>query len=352
MEGRKLSDIIYDMKVYENIPIAKLTTMRLGGPARYVIEVESRDEVPEAIKFAKEHELPIWVMGGGANTIGHDAGFEGVILLNKIMGFEEHVGGDKITIKVGGGVIWDEFVDLMSKRGYTGVEALSLIPGTVGAAPVQNIGAYGQSAEDTLVAVEAYDLIKEKFVNIPKSEMGLGYRRSRFNRGADEGRYFITSVTFELKKGELKPPFYNSLQRYISTHGVTDFTPQNIRRIVCEIRNEKLPDPKVEASAGSFFKNVILDKREVAEAELKNIPVWKNQDGSGKINAGWLIETAGLKGGELGGFRVSEKAALILINDSAVSYGDLMRARQEIIDAVKEKFGYELEQEPVEIPER
>ena len=146
----------------------------------------------------------------------------------------------------------------------------------------------------------------------------------------------------------MERPFYNSLERYIEAKNETDFSPKAIRRMVSAIRADKLPDPKEHASAGSFFKNVYLNDDEAKEAETKGLPVYHGKDGN-KINSGWLIEHAGLLGKTLHGMRVNEKAALVLINDDAKSYADLAAARQEIIDAVYEKFGYKLEQEPVEI---
>lgn len=350
------------MKIRENVAIATLTTMRLGGNARFVLEVEQPEEIPEAYKFAEERGLPTWIMGGGANTLGRDEGFDGVIILNKIRGLfvqqgeqwiEAHkFAGDEaneITIRGMGGEDWDEVVDFACAHGWTGIEALSKIPGTLGAAPVQNIGAYGQEIGQAIKEVTAYDTQANNFVTIEKAEMGLGYRCSKFNNGPEAGRYFIVSVTMMLEQGQLMPPFYNSLQRYIDEHGETDFSPKNIRKMVSEIRREKLPDPKEIASAGSFFKNVYVDKTGADEAEAKGIPVWRNADGSGKINSGWLIEACGLKGKTLYGFRVSEKAALVLINESSDSYADLAKAQEEITDSVFGKFGYHLQQEPVEI---
>lgn len=338
--------------------------MRLGGAARYVLTAEQPSDVAEAFAFAKERSLPAWVMGGGANTIGHDEGFPGVILLNELKGiYIEQAGkfinvanitpaqlGDELVIKGMAGEIWDDVVRIACELGYSGIEALSMIPGTLGAAPVQNIGAYGQDIAQTIVAVEAYDTQSAQIVTLEKPEMKMSYRHTRFNHGEDAGRFVILSVTLKLRRGELTRPFYNSLERYIEEHHETDFSPQNIRRMICEIRSEKLPDPKYVASAGSFFKNVFVDKAGANAAEAKSIPVWRNADGSGKINSGWLIEQCGLKGKELFGFKVSDKAALVLINESATSYNDLARTRQTIIDAVQEKFGYTLAQEPVEIP--
>lgn len=324
--------------------------MRLGGVARYVLEVERLDEIPKAYVFAEEKGLPTWVMGGGANTIGHDEGFGGVILLNRLRGIEVVTEADGVmTVRAMGGEIWDDLVEFVCERGYSGIEAMSKIPGTVGAAPVQNIGAYGQDIAQVIQQVEAYDTQTKEFVTFAKSDLGMSYRRSRFNSGEDKGRFLIAAITIRAQKENLRPPFYNSLQRYIETHNETDFSPQNIRRMVSEIRSEKLPDPEQVPSAGSFFKNVMVDRAGADAAEKSGIPVWRNSDGSGKINAGWLIEAAGLKGQRLHGFYVSDKAALVLINEAADSYADLAAARREIVETVVKKFGFQLEQEPVEL---
>lgn len=351
------------MNIRENVPISGLTTMRLGGDARYVAEIKSAGDLDEAYQFAKNNNLQIWTMGGGANTIGHDEGFSGVIFLNRMKGIFVNSGPelvaldnfnlkdapDELFFTVMGGEVWDDFVEVAAENGFSGCEAMSLIPGTVGAAPVQNIGAYGQDVSQIIESVAAFDLVEGQNVVLSKDELGMGYRHTRLNFGADAGRFFVVSITVKLQRGTLRPPFYNSLQKYIDTNNIHDFSPKNIRRIVCEIRNSKLPDPEKVASAGSFFKNVYVDKLAADKAETNGIPVWRNADGSGKINSGWLIEACGLKGKESHGFRVSEKAALVLINESAKSYADLAAVRNEIINAVKEKFGFVLEQEPVEI---
>lgn len=339
------------MKIRENIPIASLTTMRLGGLARYVVEIEQPNDIVSAYDFAKKKDLPTWIMGGGANTIGRDAGFDGVILLNQIQGISI-ISEDENTLLLQGmgGVEWDEFVKYACKRGFSGIEAMSMIPGTVGAAPVQNIGAYGQDLAQVIESANVYDTKTETIVTLSQPEMKMGYRHTRFNYGVDAGRFFVISIIVRLCKEIMQPPFYRSLQAYIDEHHETDMSPTNIRRMVCTLRAKKLPDPAKVASAGSFFKNICLDRNDADIAEAKKIPVWRNTDGSGKINSGWLIEQCGFKGRELYGFRVSKDAALVLINESAHSYCDLDKARAEIIEAVKQKFGYTLEQEPVEIP--
>ena len=353
------------LKIEENVMIKNLVTMRIGGPAKFVITVTEKEDIPEAYKFAKERNLPVWVLGGGANTFSKDEGFEGVIILDRIMGIsqvetpaDEEEKEGVAYFKAYGGEQWDDLVTYVSERGYSGIEAMAGIPGTAGAAPVQNIGAYGQEVTQVIVSVEAYDTKLEKFVIVPASDMKMSYRKSIFNSGENVGRYFIYSTTVRVEKGQLNPPFYRSLQAYVDEHGETDFSPLNIARMVKEVRNSKLPDPEKIASAGSFFKNVYLTDEEADEAEARGIQVWRNAKEVGPdspekrtnlVNSGWLIEEAGLKGKVFHGMKVSDKAALILINESAESYADLAAAREEIAKIVFDKFGFKIEQEPDEI---
>jgi len=334
------------MKILENVLISSLTTMRLGGAARYVIQVEKMEDIPAAYAFAEEKNLPVFVLGGGANTIGRDEGFRGVIIIDKLTGVEiDALNGVATAL---GGTKWDDFVEQVCEVGLSGVEALSKIPGTVGAAPVQNIGAYGQDVSQTIREVLVYDTKEKTFLNLQNSECVFSYRKSIFNSGM-VGRYFIAQVTFDLKKNKMQPPFYRSLQNYLDENEISDYSPMNIRQAVSTIRANKLPDPEKIASSGSFFKNVFLDKPGADATEANGIPVYRDENGNGKINSGWLIEQAGLSGKILHGMRVNEKAALVLINESAKTYADLAAARSEIIEIVKSKFGLVLEQEPVEI---
>ena len=332
------------MRISENILISSLTTMRLGGPAKYVIEVEQPAEIPEAYNFAAQQNLPVFILGYGANVIGHDDGFNGVILINRMRGIEV-VTGDQI--KIMGGEYWDDVVSYTCERGLTGIEALSKIPGYAAAAPVQNIGAYGQDISQTFVSADVYDSATGTFKTLGKQDLNFSYRKSALNTTA-KGRFFVISITLALKHGQMPRPFYNSIERHIEEHAITDFSPQSIRTIVSAIRAAKLPDPREKASAGSFFKNIYLTAAEADLAESKGYPVHRGQDGN-KINSGWLIEQAGFKGALLHGIRVSPTAALVLINESATSYADLAAARSEIVTKVYDKFGYWLEQEPVEI---
>lgn len=340
--------------------------MRLGGSARYVIEVESPKDVVDAFAFAEEKNLPNFALGGGANSIGRDEGFAGVIILDRIKGIEVlDESEDGVLVRACGGEVWDDFVAFCCEREYSGIEAMSGIPGLVGSAPVQNIGAYGQEISQVIDHVEAYDTKTKEMVIIGRDEMKMGYRTTVFNTGEDAGRYYITAVTVELENREmLRPPFYASLQVYLAKkqgaklpedHSKLpeiedrEYTPNEIRDAVLAVRGSKLPDPAEKASAGSFFKNVYISDEEAELARAKGLKVYDKPNGGHMINSGFLIQECGLSGKLLHGMRVNEKAALVLINESAKNYADLAEARAEIRQAVKEKFGYELDQEPVEI---
>ena len=349
--------------------------MRLGGPARYVVEIEKPEEIPDAYEFARQNQLPTFILGYGANAIGRDEGFAGVIIINRIRGISEIsktaestvIQGDlyrsdspadlhtetagwqqiRHLIKIMGGEYWDDVVKFSCEKGFTGIEAMSKIPGLAGSAPVQNIGAYGQELADTFVKLEAYDSITRKTVTLSKKDLHFAYRQSIFNT-SEKNRYFIISITLGLLEGQMKRPFYNSLEKYIDAHSITDFSPMGIRKIVSTVRAEKLPDPLKIASSGSFFHNVYLTEAQAERALEQNIPVYQSKEGF-KVNAAWLIESCGLKGKLISGFRVSAKAPLVLINESATSHNDLDKAKSEIVGKVYDKFGYWLEQEPVEI---
>jgi UDP-N-acetylmuramate dehydrogenase len=338
------------MKISEKVTVAGLTTMRLGGPAKYVVEITTPEEINQAYQFAEQKNLPVYVLGGGSNIIGRDEGFQGVLLRNRLKGIEIiSESADGITLRAMSGETLDDLVDYAVQRGYSGVEALSAIPGAVGGAIMQNSGAYGQQLSDSLESVEAYDTAERQMVTLNRAELGFSYRTSIFNTAA-RGRYFVISGTVKLSKGQITQPLFQSLQDYLDQHAIADRDPATIRRAVTDIRAHKLPDPTVQASAGSFFKNYTIKPSEVKDLQVKfpGIPIFQIGD-TWEIASGWLIEQAGLKGQLLHGMRVSDQAALVLINESAQSYADLAAARSEIIAAVRAKFGFTLQQEPEEI---
>lgn len=340
------------MDIHTNISFKNLTTMKLGGPAQFFSDVHTVQELTELYKDAQSKNIAVFIIGGGSNIIAHDEGFHGLVLRIKIPGFE--VVADDLystTIKVGAGENWDATVARTVEMNLSGIEAMSAIPGTTGAAPVQNIGAYGQEIADTLVSLEAYDTQTHSIVSLSNAECEFGYRHSIF-RGSHQGQYIITSITLKLSKSNPSPPFYDSLQKYFDDHAITLFTQKVVRDAVVAIRSDKLPDPATTPSAGSFFKNVIVDEWLYKELLTKfpDIKAYVMADGSYKMYSGWLIEKAGLKGQLLHGMRVHDKNCLVLINESAKTYEDLAAARDEIIGRVRDMFRVVIEQEPLELP--
>jgi len=325
--------------------------MKLGGEARYMATADSASDVVSLYRNARKENLPIFVLGGGSNVITHDEVFEGIVLLNKIKGFEVISETDETTdVKIGAGEVWDEVVEKAIGLGLQGVEAMSGIPGTAGAAPVQNVGAYGQEIADTLISLEAYDSKTDTIITISADECDFSYRNSIF-RGKEKGRYCILNITLRLNKAESKPPYYASLQRYIDENDIREVNLSVIRVAVLNIRSEKLPDPAELPSAGSFFKNALVEKWKLEELqkEYSDIPNYAMSDGRYKIPTGWLIDKAGLRGYRSHGMRVYEKNALVLVNDSATGYDDLAAIREEIVQIVFDKFGIKIEQEPLEL---
>ena len=348
------------MKIAENVLLKTLTTMRLGGPARFVITADQPEELREIYHFATDggelsdgaitihsnQPLKIFPLGGGANSIGRDEGYDGIILKNNFHGIEIiDQTADEVIIRAGAGEIWDDLVAWTTDHDYSGIEGMSKIPGSVGAAPVQNIGAYGQEIAQVLDHVEAFDSKTGEIITLSNNEMKFGYRRSIFNR-EEKDRYYITAIVITLWQDEyLKPPLYDSLQKYLDDNNIADYSPASIRAAVSTIRAGKLPDPEKIASAGSFFKNIVLKTpEEIAEAEALGIHVFGDQ-----INTGYLLEQCNLKGKIFHGFQVSETAALILMNISGETHHNLDLAKEEIKAAVAKKYPYKLEQEPVEI---
>lgn len=339
------------MDVHTNIPLKNYLTMKLGGPARFMTTATTADELATACRNATKQGVPFFILGGGSNVVARDEGFGGIVVRNRILGFEI-VADDasSTTIKIGAGENWDEIVEKTVSMGLSGIEAMSAIPGTAGAAPVQNVGAYGQEIADTLVSLEAYDSHEDRFVVLQNADCGFAYRHSMF-RGDQAGRYGIVSTTLRLYKAAPQPPFYEALQRYLDDNNVTLFTPKVIRDAVTAIRADKLPDPKMLPNTGSFFKNAIIETWQLADLqkEWPTMPSYDLGDKRVKIPTGWLIEQTGLKGQVLHGMKIHDKNALVLINESAQSYSDLAAARSEIIAKVRDTFRIQIEQEPLEM---
>lgn len=336
------------MQVQKNIPLKNYSTMRLGGPATALATVHSKDELLAALDWAMAQHLPVLMLGEGSNIIVQDTGFAGLVIIDRIDGFAVlQDTTDFATIRVGAGEHWDTVVARTVKMGVSGIEPLSLIPGTAGATPVQNVGAYGAEIADTLVELEAYDLQTKRFITLSKTDCQFSYRNSRF-KSLENRRYIITNITLKLGKHKPQPPFYQSLQRYFDEHHIVDYTPLAIRQAVITLRTRTLPDPKIIANTGSFFKNPIVPRPKLEELQINHpdMPFYDMPDGRVKLLAGWLIDQAGLKGYHAHGLKVYEHNALVFVNESAHSYSDLALFKEEVVQKVHHTFGVTLQQEP------
>lgn len=339
------------ISVTEDKSLAQYSTMRLGGTAAYLVEVASEDELTEAIAWARERSLPIRMIGSGANIVFTDDGYKGLVVVNRIMGREqESATKDSVTFAVGGGENWDDYVAFCVQKGLSGIETLSLIPGTVGAAPVQNIGAYGQQVSDSLLDVTAYDLHSHSFVTLTHDDCHFKYRSSRFNR-EDKGQFLIVRVRLRLSTSmTVSKPYYADLDAYLSQHAISHPTPSDIRDAVISIRSQKLPDPKLVANCGSFFYNPVVspEKFESLKSRFPDLKSHQTDDGQLKLYAGQLIELAGFKGihDPETGMAVWPKQALVLVNEAARSTSDLLKFKAKIVDKVSDLFGVTLMQEP------
>ncbi len=341
------------MALQENVSLAAYSTMRLGGAARYLTDIKNVLEIQEHYNWAHSQGLPVIMIGRGSNIIWRDEGFNGLVLVNKIMGREVLAEDNHAaTVKIGAGENWDKAVEWTVDKKLSGIEFMSLIPGTAGAAPVQNVGAYGGELAYSLLELEAFDSKFNSLVKLQNHECNFSYRSSRF-KTTDRGRFFITSITLNLRKTNPVPPFYESLQAYLDEHGIDKYTPRTIREAVVDIRRNKLPDPEKIANNGSFFTNPTVDsaayeRLKQAYPDIKGWPAGANF----KIAAGWLVERAGFKGmrDPQTGMATWPTQALVLVNENARQTADLLAFKQKIVGAVQQMFGVTLEQEPELLP--
>ena len=348
--------------VEANKPLAPLTTFGIGGPARWFVEARSEDEVVEAVEWAEERGLHIFVLGGGSNLLVADRGFDGLVLkvgLRGIGAAHAEDGSGDVIFEAAAGADWDSFVDRTVQDGCAGIECLAGIPGTVGGTPVQNVGAYGQEVASVIYRVRALDLLDKSFVAFAADECGFGYRRSRFN-SVDRGHFIVTSVHYRLTPGGSPMVGYPDLQRVIEASGLDGrrATVGAVAAVVRQVRRSKgmllvEGDPDCR-SAGSFFKNPVVDAdavRRIAEVsgkEPRTFPAGADGAGRVKMPAAWLIEQAGFtKGFAMGAAGVSSRHTLALINRGGATAAEILELAGQISEAVWDRFGIALEREPV-----
>jgi UDP-N-acetylmuramate dehydrogenase len=328
------------------------TTLRLGGPARSWVRATTEAELVDAVRRADESGEPVLVLAGGSNLVVADAGFPGTVVEVATTGIEPDVTDDDATcggavVRVAAGESWDAFVGTAVERGWVGVEALSGIPGSVGATPIQNVGAYGQEVAQTIASVRVWDRRLRGFRTFAAADCGFGYRTSRFK--ADPTRHVVVEVTFQFRQGTLGTPVtYAELAKTLGLEPGARASMADVRRAVLDLRAGKgmVLDPADHDtwSAGSFFTNPVL----AADRLPEGAPAWPQPDGSVKTSAAWLIERAGFgKGYGDGPARLSTKHTLALTNRGEATTADLLALAREIRDGVEARFAIRLVNEPV-----
>jgi UDP-N-acetylmuramate dehydrogenase len=335
--------------VREYVPLSGETALCVGGVSRYVADITNSQELQEVLVFTQSLDLPLRILGSGTNVVVSEERFPGVTVRMCILGIEKKQEDEiSIEIRVGGGESWDKFVEYAVNNGWSGVEALSLIPGTVGACPVQNIGAYGSEVSDTITEVQYVDIKTGSLHTLSNKECLFGYRDSIFKQSL-RGKVIITHVVFKLSKLPPSIPDYQGVEDALHQKEISTPTIADIRNVIIEIRSKKLPDPKDTPNVGSFFKNPIIKKSTYDMLIIKypTMPSFAVSDSDIKIPAGWLIEQSGYKGKRIGNVGMHEHNALVLVNYGNATTDQVYAFRDEIIHVVQEKFGITLEQEPV-----
>lgn len=330
------------MKIYKDYDLTKLNTFGISVRAKFFVEVHNEADLVELFTLPEFGDNQKVFLGGGSNVL-FTKNFKGMVILNKLKGIkilEEN--SENATIRSMSGEIWHKLVSFAVGHGYWGIENLSSIPGTVGAAPMQNIGAYGAELKNVLETVEAYQVgngVKRVF---KKEECEFRYRDSVFKNRL-KGKYFISAITLKLSKLEKKNIGYKSLLNYLERNKIEINNPSDISRAVTFVRRDIFPDPKVIGNAGSFFKNVFVPKGKMQEmlATYPNMPFFE-EGGLTKIPAGWLVEQAGWKGYRIGNVGVHQKHALVLVNYGGASGEEVKNLAEQIVASVSAKFGLEL----------
>lgn len=334
------------LNIQKNVSLAKYTTLKIGAAAEFFAVIESRDDLQEAISWAKKNKRPIFVLGGGSNLLVSKR-FKGLVLKNEIKGIQiSSETKDETWLTGNSGEIWSSFVDYAVKHKLYGLENLYLIYGTVGAAPVQNIGAYGAELKDVFDSLVAIDLKTGREKTFSLKDCRFGYRDSVFKNKL-KGRYFIYSVTVRLSKRSAWRLDYGSIKEELKKQKVRKPNLPAVIRAIQTIRNSKLPNPFVLPNAGSFFKNTEITKSQFKKLQTlyPDIPSFPALQGRVKIPTGWLIEQTGFRGRKIGPVAMYEKQALILVNYGGAQAKDVLKLVKAIKMAVKKKFGLEIEEE-------
>jgi len=335
------------MEMREHVPLAPLTTFKIGGSARYFATITTLNELREAVQFAQEAKLPFFVLGGGSNTLVEDKEYPGVMLLMRITGVEWRTEGNITEVVVGAGESWDEFVVETIEKNLWGLENLSYVPGTVGAAPIQNIECYGAESGKFITQVDAYDAVRGEVVSLTHTECMFAYRTSIFKLRPE---LIVTHVHFQLSKNPSPNISYKDLKFWFCERAQMVPSQREIREALRQIRGRKFPDLGEYGTAGSFFKNPILskEKTEIFQRQFTECPIYQLPDGESKIPVAWLIEHVlqmkGIREGDVGTWPTH---ALVIVNYGKATYKDVSDYAEKIVSLIDEKTGIVIEREVV-----
>ncbi len=340
------------LRMQENVPLAPLTTIGIGGPARWFVRATTVDEIREAVDWAAHNSHPLFILGGGSNLLISDEGFKGLVLQIDLRGIVVESEDEYATVKVAAAEPWDAFVAMAVEHRWAGIECLSGIPGSAGATPIQNVGAYGQDVSETVIRVEVLDRKGGLVKSLTNWDCRFGYRSSLF-KNYERERYIVLNTTYRLKAGGEASVRYPELRRYLEERGESDRDVQRVRDAVIAIRRRKgmVIDPRDPdtRSDGSFFMNPVLCAEEYQRfvAQAPDAPNFPASDGTVKLSAAWLIEHAGFhKGFVLGNVGLSTKHTLALINRGGGTAREVRELVEMVQKRVREKFGVELQPEP------
>lgn len=333
------------MKDIRNYSLAAHNTFGIDAMCRRFIEFDSVDDLQHALQLLGNEDMPLLVLGGGSNLL-LTSDYDGTVLHSAIKGCVAKPVPGGVLLRCGSGETWDDVVDLCVKQGWYGAENLSLIPGEVGASAVQNIGAYGAEVKDIIYKVEAVEISTGKLYEFSNADCRYSYRYSRFK--ADwRNRFIITYVTYRLSDEFVPHLDYGNIRSELDRRGIQNPTARQLRDAITDIRNAKLPDPKVEGNAGSFFMNPVVsrEKYEQLAAVYPGMPHYTVDDEHEKIPAGWMIDMCGWKGKTLGKAGVHARQALVLVNRGGATGNDVVALCGAIRKDVKDKFGIEIHPE-------
>jgi UDP-N-acetylmuramate dehydrogenase len=350
------------LRIEEDVPLAPLSTLGVGGSARYFVRLAQPEAVSEAVDWAGSRGQPLLVLGGGSNVVIADEGVAGLVAHVDVRGIETQEGSESVTLDVGAGERWDDVVRSSVERGWAGLECLSGIPGLTGATPIQNVGAYGQDVSETIIAVDAVDRASGRPATFSGSECGFAYRSSRF-KGKDLGRYIVVRVRFRLRPRGPSTARYPDLARELTARGADEPTLADVRAAVLAVRRRKSmvvdPADPYSRSVGSFFMNPMVPatKADRAEQELRTrghltgderLPRYPAEGDLVKVPAAWLIEHSGLpRGLRRGAVGLSPHHALAIVNYGGATAAEVVSFAREVRDRVRDRCGIVLQPEPV-----